>query len=148
MSEPEPKSFLGSLPEALFIAILTVGAYWLSFRYEAGYLSAFGLPPYLVEVSLQTTLLVAFALSAGVCIVFCLVNFSLLLWPEHPAIQNKLFRVGVLLLFPLWYMLNYGLRVQDWAVYATSGVIAQARGPIMSRNHLQLLRLFSDTIHT
>jgi hypothetical protein len=42
MSEPERKSFLGSLPEALFIAMLTVDAYWLSFRYEAGYLSAFG----------------------------------------------------------------------------------------------------------
>jgi hypothetical protein len=118
MSEPERKSFLGSLPEALFIAALTAGAYWLSFRYEAGYLSAFGLPPHLVEVSLQTTLLVAFALSGAIWVVFWLVNFFLLLWPEHPAIQNKLFRVTVLLLFPLWYMLNYGLRVQDWPVYA------------------------------
>lgn len=119
MTEPKRTSFLESLPEALFIAILTVGAYWLAFRYEAGYLSGFGLPPHLVEISLQTTLLVALALSGAIWIVFSVSNLILMLWPEHPAIQEKLFRVGVMLLFPLWHLLNYGLRMQDWIVYAT-----------------------------
>ena len=37
MSEPERASFLGALPEALFLALVTVGAYSVSFCYEAGY---------------------------------------------------------------------------------------------------------------
>lgn len=101
MTEPERTRFLGSVPEALFIAILTAGAYWLAFRYEAGYLSGFGLPPHLVEVSLQTTLIVALALSGAIWILFLIINMILMLWPEHPAIQEKVFRVGVILLFPL-----------------------------------------------
>lgn len=117
MTEPERARFLGPGPEALFIAIATAGAYWLVFRYEAGYLSGFGLPPYLVEVSLQTTLLVTLALSGIIWLLFTIINFILMLWPDHPAIQEKVFRVGVILLFSLWHLFNYGFRARDWIVY-------------------------------
>lgn len=117
MIEPERTRFLGSVPEALFIAILTAGAYWLAFRYEAGYLSGFGLPADLVEVSLQTTLIVTLALSGAIWTIFSIINLVLMLWPEHPAIQEKVFRVGILLLLPLWHLLNYGFRAQDWILY-------------------------------
>lgn len=101
----------------MFVAILTAGAYWLTFRYEVGYLSGFGLPPDIVEVSLQTTLIVALALSGAIWIVFSILNVVLILWPEHPAIQMKVFRIILMLLIPLWHLLNYGFRAQDWIFY-------------------------------
>ena len=40
-----------------------------------------------------------------------------MLWPKHPAIQEKVFRVGVMLLVPVWHLSNYGFRTQDWVFY-------------------------------
>jgi len=122
MTESERTKFFGVVPEALFIALLTAGAYWLTFRYEAGYLSGFGLPPHLVEVSLQTTLTVTFAVSGVIWALFMIINLVLMFWPSHPAIQDKVFRVGIMLLFPFWHLFNYGLRVQDWIIYVISFV--------------------------
>jgi hypothetical protein len=117
MTESKRASFLGALPEALFVALLTGGAYWLAFVYEAGYLSSFDLPPHLVEVSLQTTLIVALALSGAIWVVFSVINIFLMSWPKHPAIQQKVFRIMLMLLFPIWHLLNYGFRTQDWVYY-------------------------------
>lgn len=108
---------IGAVPEALLIAALTGGAYWLTFRYEAAYIGAFGLPPHLVEVSLQTVLTVTLAVSGVIWILFWITNLVVTSWPEHPAIQEKVFRIGLMLLFPLWHLLNYGFRTQDWLVY-------------------------------
>ena len=117
MTESERVSFLGALPEALFIAILSAGAYWLTFIYEAGYLSSFDLPLHLVEVSLQTTFIVALALTGAMWVLFSLINIVAMSWPEHPAIQQKVFRICLMLLYPLWHWLNYRFRPQDWIVY-------------------------------
>lgn len=117
MTEPEQTKFLGPVPEVLFVAILTAGAYWLAFLYEAGYLRGFGLPAHLVEVSVQTTLSVALAVSGLIWFLFSIINFVLMLWPKHPAIQEKAFRVGVVLLILFWHLIIYGLRVQDWILY-------------------------------
>jgi hypothetical protein len=123
MTEPEWKNPFNPLPEALLIAILTAGAYWLAFRYEAGYLDGFGLPPYLVEVSLQTTLVVALAISSITWILYSIINFILMYWPKHPAIQEKVFRVLFLLLVPFWHLINYGFRAQDWVIYVSFFII-------------------------
>ncbi len=121
MSEAErperPNNFLGPLSDALFLALVTVGAYWVSFCYEAGYLSGFGLPIHVVQISLSTTLVVALTLSGAAYVLFTIINFALLHWPEHPAIQEKVFRIGLMLLFPLWQLLIYGPRRKDWFVY-------------------------------
>lgn len=120
MTEPVRIKNIGTVPEALLVAALTGGAYWLTFRYEAAYLGAFGLPPHLVEVSLQTVLTVFLAVSGTIWILFWITNFVATSWPEHPAIQEKVFRVGLVLLFPLWHLFNYGFRTEDWLVYAIS----------------------------
>ena len=117
MTASEQPSFLRALPEVLLISILTAGAYWLAFLYEAGYLSRFDLPMHLVEVSLQRTLIVALSLSTGIWVLFSVINFVSMNWPKHPAIQQKVFRICVMLLFPFWHLLNYGFRPQDWIIY-------------------------------
>src|SRR4029077_18969101 len=88
MPENRYWNFLLSLPTPLLIIIVTAAAYWITFRYEVGYLSAFGFSPDFVEVSFQTTLLVAFAMygvAAG------LVWFSAIVWPDDPAKRRQSF---------------------------------------------------------
>lgn len=110
------RSFLGSLPEAIFIASFTAGTYWLSFVYQVAYLSAFGLPPDLVEVSLQTTLLVTLAL-CGAWSVFWSINLGSMLWPKNPAIQRKILPSLISLFLLIWWLFNFGFRTMDWSVY-------------------------------
>ena len=117
ISEPKRASFLGALPDALFLALVTVGAYWVSFCYEAGYITRFGLPIHLVQISVSTTLVVALTLSGAAFALFTIINFAAALWPKHPAIQDKAFRIVLILLLPLWHLLMYGPRREDWFVY-------------------------------
>jgi hypothetical protein len=110
------RGFFGLLPEALLIASLTAGAYWLAFVYELAYLGVFDLPPDLVQVSLQTTLLTALAL-CGAWSVFWPINLGSLLWPEHPAIQRKILPSIICLFLLTWWVFNFGFRTKDWSVY-------------------------------
>jgi hypothetical protein len=110
------RRFSGSFPEALFIAALTAGAYWLAFVYEVAYLSVFALPPNLVQVSLQTTLLVALAL-CGAWSVLWPINLGSMLWPENPAIQRKILPSVIFLFLLIWWLFNFGFRTKDWSVY-------------------------------
>ena len=82
MPENRYWNFLLSLPTPLLIIIVTAAAYWITFRYEVGYLGAFGFSPDFVEVSFQTTLLVAFAMYG---VAGGLVWFSAIVWPDDPA---------------------------------------------------------------
>ena len=110
------RGFFGLLPEALLIASLTAGAYWLAFVYELAYLGVFDLPPDLVQVSLQTTLLTALAL-CGAWSVFWPINLGSLLWPENPAIQRKILPSAIFLFFVTWWLVNFGFRTKVWSVY-------------------------------
>jgi hypothetical protein len=93
--QPEQGSLSNLLPDALVIAILTVAAYWLTFCYEASYLSSFGIPAYLVEVSLQTALLVATLLLGVFGLMLVMITLIAPYWPQHTTLQNKTIRVGV-----------------------------------------------------
>ena len=94
-----------------------MAAYWFTFRYEVGYLSHFGLPSQIVEVSLQTALLVTAGSWSGIVFFFFITNMVALRWPEHPAIQDKVVRIFGMLLLPVIYVINYGFRTQDWPIY-------------------------------
>src|SRR5688572_29010745 len=116
MAEPERKPLLASFPDALFIAGLTALAYWLSFTYEAAYLRVFALPPELVEVSLQTTLLVAFVLYGAGSTIFWLINPLSILWKDRST-QRKLIPLTVTTIVCLWWLLNFGFRTEDLVMY-------------------------------
>lgn len=116
--ESQRRNLVSPLPEALLIGALTGLAYWLAFAYEAAYLRFFGLPTHLVEVNLQTTFAVALALSGASWVVFTVVNLVAMYWPLHPALQEKVTRAVVMLLFPLWHLLSYGFRPRDLVLYA------------------------------
>ena len=86
------------------IAIVTAAAYWITFRYEIGYLSAYGFSPDFVEVSFQATLLVAFALSG---IVITLVWFFILMSPDDPPKRRRTIPFMFIFLSVAWYLLVY-----------------------------------------
>lgn len=109
--------------EATFLALLTVGAYWISFRYEAADLDTFGVPPSLAELRLELILTIGLTLSGAFGLIFAVNNLPAMFWPSHPALQEKLLRIGLFLLFPLWHFYNYGFRKQDWLIYAIFLVI-------------------------
>ena len=110
MSHPERTSIFSTIPEGLFIVLLTVAAYWFTFCYEVGYLSHFGLPSQLIVVSLQTALLVAAGIWSGFLSFLIAANGLAIVWPEHPAIRDKLVRICGMLLVPVLYVINYGFR--------------------------------------
>jgi len=104
MPENRYWNFLLSLPTPLLIIIVTAAAYWITFRYEVGYLGAFGFSPDFVEVSFQTTLLVAFAMYG---VAGGLVWFSAIVWPDDPAKRRQSFPFVFMMLGITWYGLVY-----------------------------------------
>ncbi|HEV8725306.1 MAG TPA: hypothetical protein VGW77_32215 [Candidatus Binatia bacterium] len=115
-SSETKRSFLGSLPDAIFIAGLTAGAYWLSFVYQVAYVSVFDLPADLVEVSLQTTLLVTLVL-CGAQTVLWPINLASMFWPEQPAIEKKILPLAIVLILFMWWLYSFGFRREDWYLY-------------------------------
>lgn len=81
MSEPE-SAVLGKLDKAAVIALATPIAYLLAFQHERGYLSFFGLPETLVDVSLKDLLLTAAWIVSAVYPVYQCVDYALILLPE------------------------------------------------------------------
>jgi hypothetical protein len=106
------------LSEGLLLAFLTVGAYWIAFRYEAAIVKTYGFPLQLVELSLVSILVVFLLLSGILWVMFPLVNLISMLWPEHPALQYKAARAIWMLGIPAWHLINYGFRVKDLSFYA------------------------------
>ncbi len=107
------------LSDALMLAFLTGGAYWIAFRYETTFLGTYGFPPHVVEVSLETTLVVLLLLSGALWLLFPLANLLSMLWPTHPALQEKLARLLLLFGLPFWHLIQYGYRINDWVYYFT-----------------------------
>lgn len=94
--------------DPILIAALPAAAYWFAFKYETGYLGAYGLPPYLAEVSLQSTMLWLLAVLTIAFTWFVLVNVLMMLWPEKLSIRRKLAPFGMLALFVLWQLFAFG----------------------------------------
>jgi hypothetical protein len=107
-------NFLLSLPPPLLIAVITAAAYWVTFRYEVGFLSAFGFSPDSVEVSFQTTFLVAFGLYG---VVVGLVWFFTMVWPDDRATQRKLTPGVFMMLSVMWYLAVYNFDKEHVAYY-------------------------------
>lgn len=110
----EPKRWLS---DSILLSVLIGGSYWIAFRYESAYIKAFGFPTHLVEISLESTLVVLLLLSG---IVWSLVPFANLLaifWPKHPALRVKFLRMALLIGLPVWHLINYGFRSNDLYYY-------------------------------
>jgi len=108
-------SFL--ISEASFIAILTGGAYFLAFSYEYGFLNQFNAPTSLIRINIEIILLFLIMLSSSLFLLFAIGNFIAMIFPENPALQEKTIRIIIMISFPFWNLLNYGLRKQDILFY-------------------------------
>src|SRR5687767_11414649 len=84
------QNIFGSFRDPLLIAAVPAAAYWFAFKYETAYLSAYGLPPYLAEVSLQSTMLWFLALLTIAFSWFLLINLLVMFWPENLVLRRKL----------------------------------------------------------
>lgn len=113
----EPKQWFSG---GLLLAFLTGGVYWITFQYEAAYLKAYGFPLHLVEVSLESILVVLLLLSAILWVLFPFANLLAIFWPQHPALQEKLARVALLLGLIVWNLIVYGFRREDLFYYITT----------------------------
>jgi len=118
MEEKQSYNNLQRIPEALFLALLTAGTYWIAFRYESAYLKAYGFPIHLVDVSLESILVVALILSGLIWTIFPFANFLSMLLPNNPILQLKVARIILMSALPIWHLVNYGFRKQDLIYYS------------------------------
>ena len=112
--EKNNKSYV---PEAILLLILTAGSYWLSYRYESAYFSAFQLPIQLIEVSSGLILSSFIILSGALLFLFSFWNLILMMLPEHPILRAKLIRIALAITFLIWNLLSYGFRIKDVWMY-------------------------------
>jgi len=82
MSKHADSSFLAGADKALLIAIATPFAYFLAFRYDSGYLEAFGVPDTLIDVSLRD-LLIAAATAISLAYLYVFLDAIQTAWPEY-----------------------------------------------------------------
>ena len=106
------------IPDALLLAFLTAGAYWIAFRYESAYLKVFGFPIHLTDVSLESTLVVLLILSGLLWTLVPFANLFSMFCPNHPVLQVKVARIVILLALPVWHLINYGFRKNDLIFYS------------------------------
>lgn len=107
----EPRNF--PLPEALAIAIASSIVYLLSFLYERGYATHFGIPPQFVSVSLTNLLIFG---AAAFTFLYTATNLAGAILPltrhQHPYLAFHLPRVVVffflLVIFPLLLFVGSG----------------------------------------
>jgi len=103
--------------EVIFIALLTAISYWFAFLYEVGYLGAFGISPQLIQVKMETILISGFAISGSMFSLFLWANLAAFFWPNQPVLKVKAFRIGLILLLPVWDLINYGIREESWIIF-------------------------------
>jgi len=116
MSEEQFKN-RSIITEGILLAVITGLIYWISMSYEVAYLGEFGIPSEFAEVRLETILLMFFAFSGVGWLFFSTANFLAMAWPKHPALQEKLLRIGVALLIPIWTFFSFGFRQKDIVLY-------------------------------
>src|ERR1700752_13265 len=110
-----------TLSEGLILAIGSSSAYLLTFQYEMGFASYFGIPPQFVSVGLQNVLFGAALLAGFIMIIFGLgdivVSFIPARYGEEPIFVRKAITVGVGLLgtFTIAYIYN---KPRWWALCA------------------------------
>ncbi len=88
-TKPSKENKPSIVSEAVLLAILTAGAYWIAFTHEAGYLKVFQVPLNIIQIKVETILFVLFLLISGLVTILWLTNLLALLWPKHPTIRLK-----------------------------------------------------------
>jgi hypothetical protein len=95
--------------DTVIVALMTALAYWIAAMYEVAYLKAYGFPPHLAEVSLQSTVIVAMILYGAFLFLFMLANLIAMLQPQDPVVATKFARIFLCLIVPTWVFVNYGV---------------------------------------
>ena len=106
---PLTQHWTRSIDSALLVLLLTAACYGVAFAYQAGYLSHFGVPTELAEVSVRDLFLCAGALSSIAIGLFAFVQIALRLLPKKWSSTVR-HRVGfhvvwlgvMLVLLPRW----------------------------------------------
>ena len=93
MVDKQKRSLSDYISEATLITVATVIAYSIAFLYEAGYFSAFNIPFHLIQVQLDTVLIIVIALSTVFLSLFSFINFISMTWPKNWVIQEKMFLI-------------------------------------------------------
>ena len=111
--------------EATLLALMTALAYSIAFFYEAGFLDAFGIPYQLARIETYTILIVLLSISGSLYLLFAVGNLIAMLWPVNPLLQDKIIRIIFMLILPIWWVLNYGIRREDlWFFLLILGLVA------------------------
>ncbi len=106
------KRFSLTLSEGILLAVGSSTAYLLTFQYEKGFASYFGIPPQFVSVGLLNVLYGAILLLVFIYVVFSLGNLSLIFIPTRysgePVFLRRILELGVTLLpaFAVAYLHN------------------------------------------
>ena len=78
----KPKRVLSDyISEATLITVASAIAYSVAFLYEAGYFSAFNIPLHLIQMQLDTVLIILITLSTVSWSLFSFINFIAITWP-------------------------------------------------------------------
>lgn len=105
------------ITDGILLAIASGAIYWITMSYEVAFLGAFGIPPDFAEVRLETILIMFLAFSGIGWLFFSTANLLAMFWPKHPTLQEKILRIVFILLYPIWNLVNFGLRQKDMAYY-------------------------------
>ena len=96
--------------DSMFIALVTAMSYAAAFVYEAGYFAVYNIPLHLIKIRLSDVLIIFFACSGFFWTCFLICTFLSMWWPKHPALQAKVIRILIVMIFPIWDIFLYGLK--------------------------------------
>jgi hypothetical protein len=120
------KRFNFSFSEGLLLAIGSSSAYLLTFQYEKGFASHFGIPPQFVSVGLLNVLFGAVLLLGFIFLLVSVVNlfvsFIPIRYSEEPVFVRRAVNLGITLLgvFILAYLYNTRLW---WSIFVLGSVL-------------------------
>jgi hypothetical protein len=106
------------MSETIAILIMTCLSYWFVFRYESAYLSEFGVPIELLDITITALLSAALYVSGFAFAISFITSHIVDVWPKNPAAGRKLMRIVIILMLPIWRTVNFGLKFNDWPYYA------------------------------
>jgi hypothetical protein len=79
----------------------------------------FGIPLQLIHIEASTVLIVILSILGALYSIFVLTNYIAMFWPDNLAIQQKTERIFLIVLVPIWHLINFGWNNSDWPMYVT-----------------------------
>lgn len=102
------------MSSSLFIGALTLSGYLVAFFYEYGYISYFGIPPYLIELSISNILIAISALFFSIFLLITVIDIlaQFDLFDGNTAISRARREYLVHVIFACFFIFNYGFELK------------------------------------